>query len=75
MIKKTMVMLLCLIGMIIFVSTLYGQGSKKTITLPNGEVIWDLNGEWDVRVENYGVWATSGSYPQIWKITQKGILL
>jgi uncharacterized protein (TIGR02118 family) len=46
------------------------QGSKKTITLPNGEVIWDLNGEWDVLVENYGEWSWAGSYPQLVKITQ-----
>lgn len=50
-----------------------GQGSKKTITLPNGEVVWDLNGEWDVLVENYGSMAKYGSYPQMWKITQDGI--
>jgi hypothetical protein len=39
---------------------------------PSGEVVWDLNGEWDVRVENYGVWIYHGSYTQIWKITQTG---
>jgi dienelactone hydrolase len=44
--------------------------SKKTITLPSGEVVWDLNGEWDAFVENYGT--SGGSYPQIEKITQTG---
>ncbi len=70
--KKTLVVLLCLIGMIIFVSTLHGQSSKKTVTLPNGDVIWDLNGEWDAMIENYGNWGGSGTYPNVWKITQKG---
>ncbi len=70
--KKIFVVIICFVGVIIFASTLHGQGSKKTITLPSGEVICDLNGQWDVRVENYGVWIYHGSYPQIWKITQTG---
>ena len=51
---------------------LHGQGSKKTITLPSGEVVCDLNGEWDAFVENYGPSASAGSYPQRLKITQTG---
>ena len=72
MVKKTFLVLICFIGLIIFVSTLHGQGSKKTITLPSGEVVWDLNGEWDAFIEDYGPWIAFGSYPQIVKITQKG---
>ena len=72
MVKKTFLVLICFIGLIIFISTLHGQGSKKTITLPNGEVVWDLNGEWDTFVENYGLTAAAGNYPQIIKITQTG---
>ena len=72
MVKKTFLVLICLISLIIFISTLHGQGSKKTITLPNGEVVWDLNGEWDTFVENYGPNASAGNYPQITKITQTG---
>jgi hypothetical protein len=72
MVKKTFLVLICFIGLIIFISTLHGQGSKKTITLPSGEVVCDLNGEWDVFVENYGQMVFAGSYPQIWKITQTG---
>ena len=48
------------------------QGSKKTITLPSGDVIWDLNGEWDVFVENYGPTTSNTSYPQVFMMTQKG---
>ena len=72
MLKKTFVVPICFIGLIIFMSTLYGQGSKKTITLPSGEVLCDLNGEWDTFVENYGLTAAAGNYPQIIKITQTG---
>jgi hypothetical protein len=35
-------------------------------------VVWDLNGEWDTFVENYGPLAFAGKYPQITKITQTG---
>ena len=38
MVKKTFLALICFISLIILISTLHGQGSKKTITLPNGEV-------------------------------------
>jgi hypothetical protein len=71
MVKKMFLMLICFIGLTIFISTLHGQGSKKTITLPNGEVIWDLNGEWDTYVDNYGPF-TSDKYTVINKITQTG---
>ena len=30
---------------------------KKTVTLPSGEVILDISGEWDVSIENYGEWS------------------
>jgi len=72
MIRKPFWVLICFVSLIIFVSTLHGQTSKKTITLPNGDVVWDLNGEWDAFVENYGPLAFAGSYPQIEKITQTG---
>ncbi len=61
MVKKTFLVLICFIGLIIFVSTLHGQGSKKTITLPSGEVVCDLNGEWVAFVEHYGVSAGAPS--------------
>jgi hypothetical protein len=70
--KKTFLVLICFIGLIILVSTLHGQGSKKTITLPSGEVVCDLNGEWDVFVENYGDWSGYGTYRDVHKITQQG---
>jgi len=70
MVKKTFLVVICFIGLMIFMSTLHGQGSKKTITLPSGEVVCDLNGEWEAFVENYGT--SGGSYPQIEKITQTG---
>ncbi len=72
MVKKIFLVLICSIGLIIFVSTLYSQGSKKTITLPNGEVVCDLNGEWDALYENLGAFQQRyGNLTDILKITQQ----
>jgi hypothetical protein len=73
MVKKISALLVCFIGLtIFFVSISHSQGSMKTITLPNGEVIWDLNGEWDIRIERYGLWSIVPSSAQDCKITQEG---
>ena len=73
MVKKTFLVLICFIGLIIFVSTLHGQGSKKTITLPSGEVVCDLDGEWDALYENLSITSSAaGSSRDILKITQRG---
>jgi hypothetical protein len=44
------------------------EGMPNTVKLPSGEVIYDLNGEWDA-VYNSGYWA--GTFNDIIKITQK----
>ena len=72
MVKKTFLVLICFIGLIIFVSTLHSQGSKKTITLPNGEVVCDLNGEWDALYEGFGPLQWVGKLKDMLKITQQG---
>ena len=43
------------------------EGMPNTVKLPNGEVIYDLNGEWDA-VYDSGYWA--GTFNDIIKITQ-----
>jgi hypothetical protein len=45
---------------------------KKTVTLPKGEVILDISGEWDVVSENYGQWSMYGTSQDVFKITQEG---
>ena len=44
---------------------------KKTVTLPNGEVILDINGEWDAFIQYYGNWPGS-EWEQRINITQDG---
>jgi len=42
------------------------------VQLPSGETVWDLSGDWEAFVENYGPWARMGIYPTVWRITQTG---
>ncbi len=72
MVKRAFLVLICVISLIIFLSTLHGQSSKKTITLPNGEVVCDLNGEWDALYENLGASSYYGNLKDMLKITQHG---
>jgi hypothetical protein len=76
MLRRIGILLIVLIAIISFVYVANAQmgekGSKKTTTLPNGDVIWDLNGEWDGIIEFYGRWSEYGSNPQLVKITQTG---
>ena len=48
------------------------QGMPNTVTLSNGEVIYDLNGEWAVSIEHYGTWKQFGVFPDIMELKQKG---
>ena len=72
MVKKMFLMLICFISLTIFISTLHGQGSKKTITLPSGEVVCDLNGEWNALYEGLGAFSYTGKFADMLKITQQG---
>jgi hypothetical protein len=42
------------------------------ITLPSGEKVWNLEGLWEVVLENYGVWERFGTYPNVYSIKQNG---
>jgi len=41
----------------------------KTVKLPNGQEVFDISGEWDVLIENYGEKADFGTYPNVAQIT------
>jgi hypothetical protein len=42
------------------------------VTLPSGETVRDLNGDWDVIIENLERWEQFGTYPNVFRITQTG---
>jgi hypothetical protein len=74
--KRIGVVLIVAVAMITFCYTAQAQTGerkwKKTVTLPNGEVILDISGEWDVVGESYGQWSMYGTYQDVFKITQEG---
>lgn len=68
--------MLCLVAIIVWTGSVYAQttnpGAMKTIRLQNGEEVYDVSGEWDVLVENYGEWDHYRTFRQVFKITQEG---
>ncbi len=48
------------------------RGWKKTLTLPNGEVVCDLNGEWDFLWMGRGELKALGHMADALQITQRG---
>jgi len=70
--KKTFTVFLSFVALVLLVSLGHGQGSKKTITLPNGDVVCDLKGEWDALYQFYGDWNAISDITDVLKITQKG---
>jgi uncharacterized protein (DUF3820 family) len=76
MLKKTRFRLLCLAAMvsILFIAQAQTeeQGWKMTISLPSGEVVCDLNGEWDYLLMGRGEGLPIGRIGDVVKITQQG---
>ena len=74
--KLNRVILIPFLLMLFFLSVSHaqmpGKTWEKTITLPNGDVILDMSGEWDAFIENYGRQFAAGSYNNVEKITQTG---
>jgi len=74
--RKFGILLAVLVAIVSFLCMVQAQTVekrwKKTVTLPSGEVILDISGEWDVSIENYGEWSFAGSYPQKVNITREG---
>ena len=75
MLKKTGFRLLCLAAMVSFLfiaqAQTEDQGWKKTITLPSGEVVCDLNGEWDLLWTGRGEYQAMGRVKNVVIITQQ----
>jgi hypothetical protein len=71
---KIVIGLLCIATVLSLTAVAGAQTVPPTpkVQLPNGETVWDLSGDWDAFVENYGYWARSGIYPTVWRITQTG---
>ncbi len=42
------------------------------VQLPSGETVWDLSGDWEAVIENYGPGARDGTGANVYRITQTG---
>ena len=69
MVKRTFLFLIILAATSTFISSAYSQTEKKTITLPSGEVVCDLNGEWIALHSHYGPMQWVGDIKSMVKIT------
>jgi hypothetical protein len=65
----------CIVVLFAWVGLAFAQTAKpaamKTVKLPNGQEVFDISGEWDVVMENYGEFAQFGTYTNVAKITIK----
>ena len=72
MVNKTSSFLSVLVAMLAFISIAYSQAEKNTVRLPSGEIVCDLNGEWNTLYEPYGPMQHFGNIKSMIKITQQG---
>ena len=74
--RRIGILLIVLITTVSFLYVAYAQmaekGWEKTVTLPSGEVILDMGGEWDSLFELYGLWSSYKPFTDILTITQEG---
>ncbi len=79
--KLQIALIIIFVFLLVFVSFSISQsldikklkaGMPNTVTLSNGEVVYDLNGEWNSYVVAYGPWIKYGTHRNIIKITQTG---
>jgi hypothetical protein len=71
--RRITIWAVCLIVLLAWTGLAFAQTAKpatmKTVKLSNGQEVFDISGEWDVLVENYGEYAQFGTYPNVAQIT------
>jgi hypothetical protein len=72
MVRKMYLFLFIIVVTLTFVSIAYSQAEKSTVRLPSGELVCNLNGEWNTLYEPYGPMQHFGNIKSIIKITQQG---
>jgi hypothetical protein len=72
MVRKISLFLFILVVMLTSVSIAYSQTEKNTVRLPSGELVCDLNGEWNTLYEPYGPMQHFGNIKSMIRITQQG---
>jgi hypothetical protein len=71
---KIIIALFCIAVILAWTGLAAAQTAPVTpkVQLPNGETVWDLSGDWEALIENYGPWEQFGTYPNVYRITQTG---
>ena len=71
---KIVIGLLTVAAILTWTDMASAQAASTTpkVKLPTGETVWDLNGDWEAFIENYGPIKASGTYPNVYRITQTG---
>jgi hypothetical protein len=64
--------LFIIVVMLTFASIAYSQTENNTVRLPSGELVCDLNGEWNTLYEPYGPMQHFGNIKSMIRITQQG---
>ena len=71
--KMLLIGAVCFVALIVWTGLAFAQTAKpaamKTIKLPNGQDVFDISGDWDVLVENYGEFAIFGTYTNVAHMT------
>jgi hypothetical protein len=71
--SRITIWVICLVALIAWTGLAFAQtatpAAMKTVKLPNGQEVFDISGEWDVLMENYGEFAQFGTYPNVAQIT------
>jgi len=70
--KTIFLFLIILASILTLIPSAHSQTEKKTVTLPSGEVVCDLAGEWNSLYEHYGPMQWVGDIKSALKITQQG---
>jgi hypothetical protein len=65
--------MVCFVAFIAWTGLAFAQTAKpaamKTVKLSNGQEVFDISGEWDVLMENYGEFAIFGTYTNVAHMT------
>ena len=73
--SKSVIGLLCIAAVLAWTDISGAQTAASPapkVQLPSGETVWDLSGDWEAFIENYGPIKASGTYPNVYRITQTG---
>jgi hypothetical protein len=71
---KLFIGLLVVAGILTWTGMAGAQATPATpkVQLPSGDTVWDLSGDWEALIENYGPGAKDGTGPNVYRITQAG---